>query len=174
MTRTGGDTSHRPAPPPPPQVKPASTTRSGGWCTSAQPAAASFFYSIGPYTSLTYTAPPTSAFASSTALSIPIGFELPPTQHAGRSPCRVRDMDVWSTSIGHSNADRPLFTLPPSMLVLVIWSLYPSNWICSEWLTPMRRLDSMAKASFHSPTPSKIGPRPAADWLSARSTRTTI
>ncbi len=38
------------------------------------------------------------------------------------------------------------------MLVLVIWPLYPSNWIfyCTEWLTPMRRLDSKAKASLHS------------------------
>ena len=50
-----------------------------------------------------------------------------------------------------------LFTLPPSMLVLAIWSLYPSNWIfqCPEWLTPMRRLDSRAKASLHSSLPPK-------------------
>ena len=41
-----------------------------------------------------------------------------------------------------------------SELVLAIWSLYPSNWIfqCPEWLTLMRRLDSRAKASLHSPT----------------------
>ena len=38
------------------------------------------------------------------------------------------------------------------MLVLVIWPFYSSNWIfqCPEWLTPMRRLDSRAKASLHS------------------------
>ena len=47
-----------------------------------------------------------------------------------------------------------------SELVLVIWPLYPSNWIFQypEWLTPRRRLDSRAKASLHSSLfPSKIG-----------------
>ena len=40
-----------------------------------------------------------------------------------------------------------------SELVLVIRSLYPSNWIflCPDWLTPMRRLDLRARASLHSP-----------------------
>jgi hypothetical protein len=41
------------------------------------------------------------------------------------------------------------------MLVLVIWPLYPYNWIFQfhEWLTRMRRLDLRVKASLHSSLP---------------------
>ncbi len=45
----------------------------------------------------------------------------------------------------------------PSTSALAIWSLYPSDWIYfsapSEWLTPMRRLDKKASASFDSSLP---------------------
>ncbi len=74
------------------------------------------------------------------------------THYSEKDICTVR-RPCPSTGGGHGvDVDSRLLL---RALVLVISHLYPSNWIfqCPKLLTPMRRLDSKAKASLNSSLP---------------------